>query len=72
VYEGRPLSYVTSGGASTTISVANPIEAFAIAGSIYYTRPSWMPLPDWPGQGEAAGLALNFFNPLSGQWRQRC
>ena len=48
VYEGRPLSYVTSGGASTTISVANPIEAFAIAGSIYYTRPSWMPLPDWP------------------------
>ena len=48
VYEGRPLSYVTSGGASTTISAANPIEAFAIAGSIYYTRPSWVPLPDWP------------------------
>ncbi len=48
VYEGRPLSYATSGGATSTISAANPIEAFAVAGSIYYTRPSWMPLPVWP------------------------
>lgn len=48
VYEGRPLTYATTGGATTTISPANPLEAFAIAGSIYYTRPAWMPLPDWP------------------------
>jgi hypothetical protein len=48
VYEGRTLAYSTAGGATTTITLENPIEAFAIAGSIYYTRPSWMPLPDWP------------------------
>jgi hypothetical protein len=48
VYEGRPLTYSTSSGATTTITPSNPIEAFAVTGSIYYTRPSWMPQPDWP------------------------
>jgi len=48
VYEGRPLTYSTAGGATSTIAPTNPVEAFAVTGSIYYTRPSWMPLPDWP------------------------
>ena len=48
VYEGRALTYGTSANTTDTITAANPIEAFAITGSIYYTRPSWMPLPDWP------------------------
>ncbi len=48
VYEGRPLTYTTSSGATDTLAPSNPIEAFAQTGSIYYTRPSWMPLPDWP------------------------
>ncbi len=48
VYEGRTLTYSTSSGATSTITPTNPIEAFAATGSIYYTRPSWMPLPDWP------------------------
>jgi len=48
VYEGRPLTYSTASGATSTIAPSNPIEAFAVTGSIYYTRPSWMPLPDWP------------------------
>ena len=48
VYEGRALTYSSTSGATSTISAANPVEAFAIAGSFYYTRPSWMPLPDWP------------------------
>ena len=48
VYEGRALTYSSTSGATSTISAANPTEAFAIAGSFYYTRPSWMPLPDWP------------------------
>lgn len=48
VYEGRPLTYSTSSGATSTIAPSNPIEAFAATGSIYYTRPSWMLLPDWP------------------------
>jgi hypothetical protein len=44
VYGGRPLTYSTA----STIAPTNPVEAFAVTGSIYYTRPSWMPLPDWP------------------------
>ncbi len=48
VYEGRALTYSSTNGATSTISAANPAEAFAIAGSFYYTRPSWMALPDWP------------------------
>lgn len=48
VYEGRALTYSTGSGATSTLAPANPIEAFAVTGSIYYTRPSWMPLPDWP------------------------
>ena len=48
VYEGRPLTYSTSSGVTSTIAPSNPIEAFAATGSIYYTRPSWMLLPDWP------------------------
>jgi hypothetical protein len=48
VYEGRPLTYGTADGAANTIAPSNPIEAFAATGSIYYTRPPWMPLPDWP------------------------
>jgi hypothetical protein len=48
VYEGRTLIYSAASGATSTIAPSNPIEAFATTGSVYYTRPSWMPLPDWP------------------------
>jgi hypothetical protein len=48
VYEGRPLTYTTAAGSSVTLTAPNPLEAFAVAGSIYFTRPSGMPLPDWP------------------------
>ena len=48
VYEGRPLTYTTATGASVTLTPPNPLEAFAVAGSIYFTHPSGMPLPDWP------------------------
>jgi hypothetical protein len=48
VYEGRPLTYTTAAGSSVTLTPPNPLEAFAVAGSIYFTRPSGMPLPDWP------------------------
>ena len=48
VYEGRALTYSTASGATNTIAPSNPVEAFAVTGSMYYTRPSWMPLPDWP------------------------
>lgn len=48
VYEGRPLTYTSGGGGSAMMTADNPIEAFAIAGSVYYARPSWMALPDWP------------------------
>ena len=48
VYEGRALTYSSTSGATSTISAANPTEAFAIAGSFYYTRSAWIPLPDWP------------------------
>lgn len=47
-YEGRPLTYTTVAGATVTLNPPNPLEAFAVAGSIYYTRPAGMPLPDWP------------------------
>jgi len=48
VYEGSPLKYSTgSGGGSITLVAANPFEAFAIAGSMYYTRPAWVPDPNW-------------------------
>ena len=43
-----PLTYTTIGGSTVTLSPPNPLEAFAVAGSVYYTRPSGMPLPDWP------------------------
>jgi len=47
VYGGRPLTYMTAAGSSVTLTPPNPLEAFAVAGSIYFTRPSGMPLPDW-------------------------
>ena len=47
VYEGRPLTYTTGSGGRSTLAAANPFEAFAIAGSMYYTRPAWMAQPDW-------------------------
>jgi hypothetical protein len=47
VYEGSPLTYTTASGGSSTLVAANPFEAFAIAGSMYYTRPVWMAQPDW-------------------------
>jgi len=47
-YEGRPLTYVTADGSTVTLKPPNPLEAFAVAGSIYYTRLAGMPLPDWP------------------------
>lgn len=48
VYEGRPLTYTTGDGATGTLEPPNPIEAFAMVGSLYYTRPSWLLLPEWP------------------------
>lgn len=48
VYEGRPLTYTTAAGATVRLDPRNPLEAFALAGSIYYTRPPWTPPPDWP------------------------
>ncbi|MDO8615922.1 MAG: hypothetical protein Q7T33_09355 [Dehalococcoidia bacterium] len=48
VYEGRALTYVDENGAAVTVRPANPLEAFAIAGALYYARPGTMPLPDWP------------------------
>jgi hypothetical protein len=48
VYEGRPLTYATASGVTNPMAPINPIEAFAVTGSVYYTRPSWMSLPDWP------------------------
>jgi len=48
VYDGRALTYSTASGATSTIAPTNPIEAFAVTASIYYTRPSWMPFPAWP------------------------
>jgi len=47
VYEGPPLTYSTGSGGGSTLVAANPFEAFAIAGSMYYTRPAWMPDPNW-------------------------
>ena len=47
VYEGRPLTYITAGGSPVSLGPPNPLEAFAVTASIYYTRPSGMPLPDW-------------------------
>ncbi len=48
VYEGRPLTYTGENGASVQLSAANPLEAFAAAGALYYARPDGTPLPDWP------------------------
>ncbi len=48
VYEGRPLTYVSAAGSTVTLTPPNPLEAFAVAGSVYYTHPAGMPLPDWP------------------------
>ncbi len=48
VYQGRPFTYTSVAGSAVTISPPNPLEAFAVAGSIYYARPSGMLLPDWP------------------------
>ena len=48
VYEGRPLAYTNGSGGTAVMTADNPVEAFAIAGSVYYTRPAWMALPDWP------------------------
>ncbi len=47
-YQGRPLTYINAAGAESSITAANPIEAFAIAGAFYYTRPASLALPDWP------------------------
>jgi len=47
-YDGRALQYVTRSGATVNLTPANPLEAFAVAGSVYYTRPAGVPLPAWP------------------------
>ncbi|MFQ5880495.1 MAG: hypothetical protein ACE5IZ_10035, partial [Dehalococcoidia bacterium] len=47
-YQGRQLTYSTEGGDTFTLNPANPLEGYALAGSFYYTRPSWIPQPDWP------------------------
>jgi hypothetical protein len=48
VYEGRALTYTGGNGGTAAMTADNPVEAFAIAGSVYYTRPAWMQQPDWP------------------------
>ncbi len=47
-YRGRELAYTTASGASNVLRPPNPLEAYAVAGSFYYTRPSSLSLPDWP------------------------
>ncbi len=47
-YGGRPLTYLTAAGSPITLTPPNPLEAFAVAGSIYYARPPGMGLPAWP------------------------
>lgn len=48
VYEGRQLTYATTAGSATILTPPNPLEAYAVAGSFYYTRPADLTLPDWP------------------------
>ena len=44
----RPLTYVTAAGSPAILTPPNPLEAFAVAGSIFYARPQGMSLPAWP------------------------
>jgi hypothetical protein len=39
---------VDENGYEATFSGANPLEAIASLGAIYYARPTGMPLPAWP------------------------
>lgn len=48
VYEGRPLEYRDASGSLVFLDPPNPVEAFAMAGALYYARPDGTPLPDWP------------------------
>lgn len=48
VYEGRQLTYTDVNDKQVTLQPANPLEAFAEAGALYYARPEGTQLPDWP------------------------
>ncbi len=48
VYEGQPLTYTDASGQQVATHPANPLEAFAEAGALYYARPEGTQLPDWP------------------------
>ncbi len=47
-YEGQQLTYADANGQQVTLHPANPLEAFAEAGALYYARPEGTQLPDWP------------------------
>ena len=46
-YEGRNLTYLNNGG-TVQAYMPNPVEAFAVAGALYYATPAGTELPDWP------------------------
>lgn len=47
-YEGPQMPLVDENGYEGTFTAANPLEAIASLGAIYYARPAGMPLPAWP------------------------
>jgi hypothetical protein len=46
-YNGPELTFSNENGNEATLTVANPLEAIASLGAIYYARPTGMPLPAW-------------------------
>ena len=46
-YAGPEMTFVDQNGHEITFDVANPLEAIASLGAIYYGRPEAMPLPAW-------------------------
>lgn len=46
-YEGLELRFVDEGGSRATFESANPLEAIASMGAIYYARPAGTPMPAW-------------------------
>jgi hypothetical protein len=46
-YRGPELRFENENGNGVTLEAANPLEAMAMLGAIYYARPATMPLPAW-------------------------
>jgi hypothetical protein len=46
-YDGPELRFENENGNGLTLENANPLEAIASLGAIYYARPATMPLPAW-------------------------